>query len=149
MQLTDDGTRIAWDRLRPDTREKLRRVLADPDVAKQLGTPAAATDNAVGDPLIIGVLYDAVSSIMVSIARASGYPVDRAAVLRFNAEEKQLLAAPTAAVLAKYSGFLGAYQEEAALAMLLTALIGAKVTLLRTDSGTVAPFPAAVPQTQN
>lgn len=140
VQLTDDGARIAWDRLRADSREKLRRVLADPEAVKQLGATMPAATVTV-DPMICGVLYDALSSIAVSLARASGYAVDRAAVLRFNDEEKAMLAAPTAAVFAKYSDALGAYQEEFTLAMLLFAILSGKVAVLRASDDALVPGP--------
>lgn len=135
VQLTPEG-RIAWDRIRPATREQLARVLADPAVSQQLGgvaVPVTASAPAAGtiQPEFCGVIYDALSQVTVALAQRNGYTPAQAELARVTADEKAALAAPTAAVLNKYIGPVGKYQEEAALLMLLASVTAGKVTALR------------------
>jgi hypothetical protein len=77
------------------------------------------------------VIYDALSSVTVALAQRNGYTAAQAELARVTAEEKAVLGAPTAAVLNKYIGPVGKYQEEAALLMLLASITAGKVTALR------------------
>jgi hypothetical protein len=139
VTLDDDG-RVAWDRMRPETRETLRRAL---------GTEAPGAPTTAGarlDPAIIYVAYDALTSIAVSVAAASGYTLDSAEQLRFSAREKAALLEPTQKVLAKYTVSLGRWEDEIMLAMILGATVQGKVAQLRRRDGSGAaltPTPAA------
>lgn len=140
VQLTADGKGIAWDRMRPQTQEQLRALL---------GTAPGATSVApVGDtfdPALCAVAYDALSTLMVGLARRSGYTEDAAGVLRFTAEEKGVLAEPTAKVLNKYVP-AGKYQDELMLGVLLTTIIAGKLTMLRRSAQVIHMAPRAVPE---
>jgi len=127
VPLTDEG-RIDWDRVPPAQRDVL-------DMAVRRETPIAAApltaEQQAFDDALVGMLYDAISSVSVTIARASGYSVNAAAMMKFSAEEKAALIPPTNKVLAKYSGFLGQYQDEVMLAVCLGSIVSAKVTAMR------------------
>lgn len=133
VQLDDKGS-IAWDRMRPATRDQLKKALSDPSVAQQLGM--ASSDSITGtvegfDPSICGVLYDSLSTLMIGLARARGYTEQQANVLRFDTTEKQALIEPTARVMNKYAGSLGKYQDEIMLGVVLSTVISGKLAQLR------------------
>ena len=131
VQLDGDG-RIAWDRMRADTKDKL--VAAAAGDATLTGnvlpfTPKAATEKF--PPQLAEVLYDSLSVMMMGLAQRGGYSQDEAAVLAFQPNEKAALVPPTLAVLDKYNASLGQYQEEIVLGTLLVTIITGKLTLLR------------------
>jgi hypothetical protein len=133
VQLTPDG-RVAWDRIRPSTKAQLATAFSDPAAPEQLGIAATATGAAQVDAFdagMTGLVYDTLSNFMIGLARRSGYTDDQAGVLRFTDDEKTQLGPPTAAVLNKYAGALGKYQEELTLAVAVTLVISGKVSLLR------------------
>ena len=135
VPITDSGA-IAWDELPADQRDKL---LAGAPAPAPAGSASPAPADALAfDAAILGWLYVAISSVGVSIARANGARPDVAELARFNAEEKAALVPLTERVLAKYAAVLGKYQDEAALAMALFAIVSAKVTTIR---ATILQFP--------
>jgi hypothetical protein len=142
VQLTADGKGIAWDRMRPQTQEQLRALLGTAPGAAAATTAAADAF----DPALCAVAYDALSTLMVGLARRSGYTEDAAGVLRFTADEKAVLAEPTAKVLNKYVP-AGKYQDELMLGVLLTTIIAGKLTMLRRSAQVIHMAPRqAVPE---
>lgn len=125
VPLTDDG-RIDWDRMPAAQRDQV-------DSAVRREVPGATPEPAAAlvDDAIVGMLYDAISSVGVTIARAAGYSVDTAALMKIQAEEKAALVPMTNKVLAKYSGVLGAYQDEIMLSVCLGSILMAKVSAMR------------------
>lgn len=129
--------KILWDQMRPITQGKLKAAILDPDTTARLGAPVApgapAPALTADDLALVSLLYDAVGSIAVSLARAQGYTGDQAALLRYSEEEKTALQEPTARVLAKYSaGFK--YTDEVMLALALGSITSAKVAALRAST---------------
>jgi hypothetical protein len=138
----DEGGRIAWDRMRPATREQLTKVLSDPAVAQQLGTaaPGAASAPGLESTMLAGVIYNAASSLMVALARRSGYTAEQASVLSFNSAEVEQLAPLTGKVLDKWLP-AGKYQDELMLALALTATVGGKISMLRKSATVIQMAP--------
>ena len=140
VQLTTDG-RIAWDRMRPQTQEQLRAALAGSPLASVTTSDAPAPD--AFDPALCAVAYDALSTLMVGLARRSGYTEDQAVVMRFSDAEKDALGGPTSKVLNKYLP-AGKYQDELMLGVLLTTIIAGKLTMLRRSAQVIHMAPRAV-----
>lgn len=143
--LTKEGD-LDLDSLRSGTREKLRRALHNDKVRAELfgasgpGAPSAARLTP-DDLALAGVLYDALGALFVSAARASGYPLDAAEMLRYSEQEKRALIEPTARVFAKYAGNF-AYMDELMLGVAFTTITLGKLSLLKKPA-TVIPFPNA------
>ena len=135
MPVGSDG-RIDAARLREKTRAALRHALSDPALPAALGMSEPATANAT-DPLIntiAGAVYDGASALLIWLAHTRfKISAQHAVLLGFTPEDKTLLQAPTAAVIAKYLPDLGGkYQEELILALALTNVIAGKVVAMRT-----------------
>lgn len=140
VQLDDSG-RIAWDRMRPATREQLTKVLSDPQVSQLTGQPApAAAAPGIETAMLAGVIYNAASSLMVALARRSGYTAEQASVLAFTGPEVEQLGPLTGKVLDKWLP-AGKYQDEMLLALALVATVGGKVSLLRKSAAVVQLVP--------
>lgn len=142
VQLDDQG-RIAWARMRPDTRDKLKAALTGDNVLPFTPGPAPATTARADSfpPQLAEVLYDSLSMFFVGLARRGGHTPEQASTLAFSAQEKGVLIPPTIAVLNKYNASLGQYQEEIILGTLLTTIITGKLALLRKPAE-ILPFPA-------
>lgn len=151
VQLDEHGS-IAWDRMRPETRDKLRAALQSPGGAnvvpfeRPAAGPAATSEPGAQSipPELCEVLYDSLSALMMGLARRQGYTVEQVPVLAFTPQEKNALVPATVKVLDKYGASLGKYQEEIVLGTLLTTIITGKLSLLR-KTAEVRPFPAAPP----
>lgn len=135
LQLTDQGDRVDWERVRPRTVAQLRQVLADPDLPAKLGVAAPDLGSApagdVIDPNVVNMLYYALGSIGVGWAKAAGYPADQAATMQFTDDEKLALVGPTGKVLARYAGAMGRWQDEIMLTFLFTTIVTGKVSQLK------------------
>jgi hypothetical protein len=129
IQLDADG-RIAWDRLRASTRDELKNMIADPRLAEELGSAPRVNGDAL-DPSTVGMLYGALGSLMVGAAKAMGYPEDQALSMQFTADERDALLTPTSKVLQKYTGALGAWEDEIMLSFALGSILIAKVSALK------------------
>lgn len=143
VTITPEG-RVAWDRTRANTREQLKLIVNDPALASELGVvPVGVAATSSGSesfpPEMCGVLYDALSMVLVAVAQRSGYPGDRANALKFTDGEKAMLAGPTADVLKKYNVSMGKYQEELTLALTMGTIITGKLALLRAQPMAVRP----------
>jgi len=120
----DKQTRkILYERMRPGTRDELRRSLAlsgdlAPGAASVTPNDVTVTDEM--SAVLVNVVYDAISSIAIMVARAKGFDRSDAELLRYTAEEKQAFIAPTMRVLAKYDLTSGKYADE----IMLTVIVG-------------------------
>jgi hypothetical protein len=156
IQLGADG-KIEWDRLRLSTREELRTMLADPRIASELGAAPLAAESGGGgdlDAATIGMLYGALGALMMGAAKMAGYPDDQASTLQFTADERAALLDPTNRVLSKYTGALGAWQDEIMLAFALGSIVTAKVTSLKKPAKVIKIAergnpPASEPEPEN
>lgn len=125
VPVTSDD-QVPWDQLGERKLARLRRIATDPEFVRRV-LPARVDAPATGiDPSVCGVLYDALSVLMVGIAQARGVPIERAAVLRFTPDEKGALVEPTAKVLSKYVGEFK-YQDEIMLGVLVLTIINGKL----------------------
>jgi hypothetical protein len=141
VQLDDHGA-IAWERMRPDTRDKLQAAL------QKSGTPTgdgarAATATVVDSfpPAMAETIYDSLSMLLTGLARRGGYTQDQAAVLAFDGKEKASLIPATCRVLDKYNTSLGKYQEEIVLGVLLTTIVSGKLALLKKSAQVIHMAP--------
>lgn len=133
--LTAEGA-IAVEQLRPATRDKLRAALAPASVRSAIfGGPVVPAGPSPEDAAICGALYDTVSSILVSIYRASGYSLEQAELARYSDEQKKALVPLTAKVFAKWVGDF-AYMDELMLCVMLATITSQNVQAVQaTRSG--------------
>lgn len=134
IALTPDG-RIDLEKVRPATRERLKKAFDDADLHAALGlTKPAATVNedesAVFASHVAPALYNALNALLTAFPRRYGYTAEAAQVMAFSTEEVQHLAPLTGKVLAKHLGGRSKYQDEFLLATMVLSGIMAKVTLL-------------------
>jgi hypothetical protein len=118
--------KIVFDGMRPSTREKLKTLIDDDRLPKELGIGSSAVSSADNDALsaiVVNVLYDAIGSIAVILAKNRGFG-DHAEILRYTAAEKEQFSAPTLKVLNKYDLLGGKYADE----LLLIAAVGTVTT---------------------
>lgn len=149
--LIDKNDGIEIDRMLPDNRAKFVRMVRDnPELMREIAgaAPDGGAAAMLNDGEIIGLLYDVIGQIGVSIARATCTD-ESAQRMKFTTEDKAVLVEPTRRVLAKYSFTLGRWGEEMILAATLGAVVYGKVQQLqpRPKPGEVLPFrtPASEP----
>jgi hypothetical protein len=116
--------KIVFEGMRPSTKEKIRTLLDDDRISKELGVSAnvSGVSSAENDALagvVVNVLYDAIGSLAVILAKSRGFG-SHAELLRYTEQEKQTLSAPTLKVLGKYDLLGGKYADE----LLLLAAVG-------------------------
>lgn len=116
--------KIVFEGMRPSTKDKIRVLLDDPRIAKELGVSAnvSSASSAENDALagiVVNVLYDAIGSLAVILAKSRGFG-SHAELLRYTEQEKEQLSAPTLKVLSKYDLLGGKYADE----LLLVAAVG-------------------------
>lgn len=135
VQLSTDKSAIDFEGMTPETRDKLRQLLASPEARQQLGVqpPAAGqTEPELPTEALMGPLFDALGLVLVGLARRAGYSEVQARVLLFSADEQQLLCPLASKVLDKYfPDGLGAWKEEIALGVVLGGIAMRKQDLLR------------------
>lgn len=132
----DEAGRPDWERMRESNREETKKVLTawltDAKLQSDLGLSKPIIE--VVTPASASALYDAIGRVEAVIApKITGMPPDIAQmVFRYSDEEKQLLGGPTAVVINKWCPlWLTKFQEEIALAMLLTSITVAKFQLAK------------------
>lgn len=130
--LTEDG-KIDFSRMAPETREKVRKAVADPDLPAKLGMdPMTGPASSAFGETTFAAVYDMAGKVLAGLAVKRGADPKAAAVLMFSDEEKAALAGPTAKVVNKYVGpSLGKYEDEIALALVLTMVMSAKMDALK------------------
>jgi len=135
LSLPYDATRgvIDFASMRPVTRDRLRRALADPSARVVLTdtttVPTGESDKAVA-VMMVDLLYDAIGTIAVVVARTRGVSATRAEVLRYTAEEKKLFMEPTLKVFAKHQLLSGKYADEIALVLAVGSVTAAHVVAM-------------------
>jgi hypothetical protein len=135
VPLTEDG-RADTSGMRAETREKLKRMIADEGLARELGLrDTSEPAPALFSEQDIGFLYDSLGSLEAwafQLLLKIPAPIANKCFL-YTREEKQLLAPATVAVLSKHaSGWMVQYKDECLLALLLVSIHRAKVeTALR------------------
>jgi hypothetical protein len=152
LPLDKDGN-VLISTMRDESREKLRKILTDPAVAKALGVSGDETTTAgpvlAFPPMLLFPLVNVLSMAeMLVVARVTKAPrelVER--VAGFTREEAQQLAPALGAVLSKYgSGLLTKYGDEIALAAMLSMMTMSKIAAVQEElaklgpRGVVAPF---------
>lgn len=161
--VTDDG-RVDLSKASEDTKDRLRKMMNDPELISALSgagngpEPARVlpfsqgnsptTQVVIGNDMA-GALWGAAGRLLANLAVGRGYQPDHATrAMMFTAAEIGELAPPTAAVLNKYLAKAGAtkYGEEINLLLAVGAVVGTKIAILnalasgQTFPG-VDPFP--------
>lgn len=135
----DSEGRVLLDNMRESSREKLKELLSNRDLATKLGIGAAESASAPSMALPPQLMYPLISGLSIFevliVAKATNAPRDIVErVVPYSRDEAMLLAPALAGVLEKYSGqFLVKYQEEAALAALLVSMTVNKIALVREE----------------
>jgi hypothetical protein len=150
-----DG-RPDFDAMRDKTKERVRKLVSDPEVARRLGINAdAAPAVSVLPPVFVYALLTAVNQLeTIIVARITDAPMNVVLpITHFTPEEKQAISEPLDKVLNKYGGALiGRWGDEIGLLVVLTAITMQKVEAVRqameknvTPRATVIPHPSSVP----
>jgi hypothetical protein len=140
ITLTESGE-FDFESMRSKTRDRVRAAVAA--VAPAPAAAPAPLSSSLFDESLCVVLYEAIGSIAVALARKNGYPIEQAQTLAFTDEEKRGLAPLTSKVLDKWLPNSGKYAEEATLALALFGIVSAKVALLKKPAPVI---PHLVPQ---
>jgi len=161
VPMTADKSRLAVEAMTDPVKERLRAVLADPELRAKLQLPddrppAGASPELAGMPVewdgqFSGILADAVSKVLMLLARQRGYTAAEVEELAFTAGEKSQLAGPTAAVLNKYfPGGPSRWGPELLLLATVAVIVQPKLAAMNARAaerggaapgGTVHPFP--------
>jgi hypothetical protein len=135
LTLNPDNT-IAWDRLRESNRKEVERIITgwmhDPKMLSAMGIEKPIVEVFPADWCVR--IYDAAAQIEIALApKMLGVSHEVAvAAFSFSAEEKAMLAKPTADVVNKYApAFLARFKEEIGLVMILIPLTAAKFQLAK------------------
>lgn len=118
--------------MREGTRKKVREIFNNPEFANAVGAkPASAPQPQIFHPIMIGGMYDVIGAIEATIIPKifkECSPIVAKQVFTYTAEEKAALEGPTIRVLNKYvAEWMIRFQDEIALAMILTSLTITKV----------------------
>jgi hypothetical protein len=126
VPIKEDGT-FDLDAMREATKEKLRAAIAG---TPGINPPQATTPGQMFPPQVVWAMYGALGAIESMVAQRMGKVPKEIAdrVFTYSPQELELLTPPTSRVLQKYAGeWLIKYQDEIALATLLTSITIAKV----------------------
>jgi|SRR5579859_1963651 len=147
--LTPEG-KIDFSSMRDKSREKMKSLLSDPEVAQILGGSASpAAEVQMFHPAIVSGLYDMVGvmeATMLPMFFPKVPPEIFKQVFTYTPQEKELLIPPTTRVLNKYAAsWMIKYQDEIALGTLLVSMTVAKVNaaVMLSKMQQAAPAPAA------
>lgn len=151
LPMTGDKSKLAVEAMTDPVRDRLRQVLADPELRAKLQLPderapaeAASELPATWDAGVTGLLADVAGKLLSWLAVQRGYPPQIAAVLEFTESEKTVLAEPTGAVLDKYfPGGLKRYGPEVVLLGAFAIVMKGKVAELNRMAGEMVPAAAA------
>lgn len=137
IPLDKDG-RVLVGNMRDTSRDKLKDLLTNKVLAKELGVSDASVAPSMALPPEL--MYPLISGLSILetlvVAKATGAPRDIVErLVPYTPEEAAQLAPALAAVLEKYSGtVLVKYEKEAALAALLIAFTIRKVSLVNIET---------------
>jgi|SRR5882672_2271651 len=130
IQLDENGN-IAWDRMRPSTRDQLRAKLGESSKSAPPPGPSA-TSEIFSDPHA-AMLFDLLGRLEVTMAmRAYHCSQEQANILLYTDQEKAILTGPLVKVLNKYgASWFTKYGDEIALAGLLVSVHAPKLLTLQ------------------
>jgi hypothetical protein len=122
--------------MRDKTRERVKKIVSDPAVARELGLDDAKSSPAVSTipPFLTRAVVNALSQLdTIVIARITGAPAPIVlAVAPYTQEEKDAIAPALESILNKYGGkVLNKWGDEVALLTLLSAITLQKVEAVR------------------
>lgn len=130
VPLNEDGT-IDIGTMREKTKDRLKKALAStPEFSISSGTVAGASAAPMFPPMVVVSLYRSITMIEVLLAqRMAGIPQPIAQeAFTFSEKELEQLIPPTSRIMAKYATeWMLKYQDELALATMLTTMTMAKV----------------------
>lgn len=161
LLLDPESGNVLWDRMRPSTKEQVRKAMTDPRAAKELGlvatgsAPAATSEDSAAMNaqlvMLLGVAFDLVGRMSVVAAKSRGYHPSAAEVLRWTEEEKQGAGSALVPLLNKYDIAGGKWKEEIAAGMVVGGVLLGKVMMLNamqanlSASVTTATVPPVAP----
>ncbi len=122
--IVDASGKIQFDRMRGKTKEQLKELLENPEVQKALGVSGSQRggESSFNTGFCVQ-LYDGLGMIMCALGSKMGIDEESAELLKYDASEKEMLAEPTAKILAKHSPeWLNRIQDEVALLFLLSTI---------------------------
>jgi hypothetical protein len=145
----DDNDRPDFSAMRDKTRDKLKQLIQDPTVAKELGiAPDASAPPVVGLPpfvtrAAVRMLSQLDTLIVARVTQAP--PAIVLAVAPYTPEEEQAIAEPLENILNKYGGkLLTKWGDEIALAGMLTMITMTKIEAVRAAMNVRPPAPVVV-----
>jgi hypothetical protein len=152
IPINPDGS-LAADRIRPSTREALRKLVSDDRTSAALGLNQPKVD---ATPVISPAFGKAIAhgiasidlAIVARITNASPAILDK---VKWTELEIAVLQGPLTDVLSKYGGsWLGKFEAEIGLAVILIAVTQTKIAAVRSlmeeqRTARVVPFPSAAP----
>lgn len=127
----DENGHVDWSSTKGKKRARLRALVNDPNLAKEIGLnvdPAAAAPGLTAE--MVGGVYLMVGGLVSGGLAARGVPGDVASTLTFSDEEVSLLGPLTAKVANKWIGPFK-YSDETMLAMALGRVLMVKVMMFR------------------
>jgi hypothetical protein len=135
--------KIVFEGMRPSTKEKIRTLLDDDRISKELGvspnvSSASSPENDALAGVVVNVLYDAIGSLAVILAKSRGFGT-HAELLRYTEQEKAQLAAPTLKVLGKYDLLGGKYADELLLVAAVGSITAGHIMAMTHAAATFAP----------
>jgi hypothetical protein len=132
IQLDEYGA-IAWDRMRPSTRDELLNKLKNDPRAGAIPTSQSHGSAEIFSDPHAAMVFDLLGRLEVMLAmRAYHCSQDQANVLLYTDQEKAILTGPLIKVLNKYgASWFTKYGDEIALAGLLVAVHAPKLTALQ------------------
>lgn len=140
----DKDGKILLDNMRESSRDKLKALLSDAKLAKELGivdAPAASVAPGLPPEFMFPLIHGLSILDTLIVARATNAPreiVER--IAPYTEKEAALIAPPLAKVLGKYTGsWLDKYQDELALAMILGTTTLGKIAAVRDEMGRRGP----------
>lgn len=147
IPLDKDG-RPDFASMRDKTRERVRKLVSDPSVARELGiAPDAAPSVATLPPFVTGAVLTGINQLeILFIARMTKAPASVIVPIAvYTPEERAAIEPALDNVLNKYGGSLiGKWGDELALAVLLSSITMRKIEAVRAAMPRQAPAPVIV-----
>lgn len=154
--LTPDESAIAVDALQPKTRDRLRRILADPELFGKLGLdrPAGAAQAAPGSPAaeadrmltagLVGMALQLLGKAAVAIAVRRGATPDAARMLELNADDVAEMTPPYVVLVDDLMpAGLGKYEKYILAGAVTAKVYGPKLARFQDASAPPAAAPTA------
>lgn len=151
IPLLPDGT-IDVEAMRSVTRERVRTLLADPNLASKLGIASPVSEKA---PLKVPtqffekaseIILGTVDKIAVAVVVKQGYPLEQAITMMTTADDRAMLIPLATQALDDWCPAIeGKYQSLALLGAGLVSVYGSKFAALKKPAS-VIPFPQEAPK---